>query len=92
VPLSFTASIGAAVTVTVTSAGSQFVGFTISQISYVIVYVPAGVPAATVTAPVAGFKVTFGSGTSTLIVTVASVAGAPFKVSLPLPLFASTFA
>ena len=34
----------------------QFVGFSCSQIVYVIVYTPAGVPAGTSTRPVAGFS------------------------------------
>ena len=41
-------------------AVSQLVGLSCSQIRYTRVYVPAGVPGATVTAPVAGFSVTFG--------------------------------
>ncbi len=83
VPLSSTASITAAPTVTVAIATSQFVGFSVSQISYVTSYVPAGVPGATLTAPVAGFSVTPGSVVaSCVIVTVASVAGLPFNVSL----------
>ena len=58
-------------------------GFRISQISYVTVYVPAGVPGATFTAPVAGFSVTFGFVVAVCVsTTVASVAGAPFSVSL----------
>ena len=44
---------------------------------------PAGVPAATSTAPVAGFSVTFGCVVASCdSVTVASVAGAPLSVSL----------
>ena len=83
VPVSLRASMTAAPTVTVTVAVSQFVGFSCSQIRYVTVYVPAGVAGATFTAPVAGSRVTFGWVVLTwLIVTLASVAGAPFKVSL----------
>ena len=45
-------------------------------------YVPAGVPGATLTAPVAGFSVTFGFVVESWVrVTVASVAGAPLSVS-----------
>ena len=72
---------------TVTVAVSQFVGFSCSQIWYTSVYVPAGVPGATFTAPVAGSIVTFGFVVLTCVsVTVASVAGTPFSVS-----FTSTF-
>ena len=81
--MSSSATIGAAPTVTVTVAVSQFVGFTISQIRYTKVYVPAAVPGATLTPPVAGLMVTFGSVVLTwVITTVANVAGAPFSVSL----------
>ena len=65
----------------------QFVGLSCSQIWYVTVYVPAGVPGATTTSPVAGFSVTFGFVVAVCVsTTVASVAGAPFSVS-----FTSTF-
>ncbi len=48
---------------------------------------PAGVPAATFTAPVAGFRVTFGLVVATWVsVTFASVAGWPLETS-----FCSTF-
>mgnify|MGYP000013354010 CR=1 FL=1 len=46
-------------------------------------YVPAGVPGATLTAPVAGSSVTFGFVVVTCVrFTVASVAGTPLSVSL----------
>ena len=89
VPVSGVATIGAATTVTVAVAVSQFTPGPLitSQISYVTTYVPAGVPGATFTAPVAGFSVTFGFVVDTCdSVTVDSVTGAPFSVS-----FTSTF-
>ena len=61
----------------------QFVGLSCSQIWYVTVCVPAGVPGATFTAPVAGFSVTFGFVVVTCVrFTVANVTGTPFSVSL----------
>ena len=51
-------------------------------------YTPAGVFGATLTAPVAGFKVTFGFVVLTCVITTfAKVAGAPLSVS-----FTNTFA
>ena len=80
---SLTASSAVAPTVMVAVAVLQLVGFRISQISYVTVYVPDGVPGATLTSPVAGFSVTFGLVVLTCVsVTVASVAGSPLSVSL----------
>ena len=75
-------------------AGSQLVGFNFSQIVYTIVYVPAGVPAGTDTTPVVVFRVGTGApsievaAVVTAIFTLVTVACAPFKVSIPLPLFA----
>ena len=65
---SLTASITGATTVIVTVAVSQFVGLAISQIWYVMVYGPAGVPGITSTLPF-GFKIKFGFETVVVNVT-----------------------
>jgi len=78
--VSATASIGAAVTVTTAFAVSQFVGFNTSQIVYVTVYVPAGVPGATVIVPLA-FNVKPVGTVTPVKVTSDGITTAPFKVS-----------
>jgi hypothetical protein len=54
--LSFMAMICSGVTVTATVAPSQFAGVAISQMRYCRAYEPTGVPAATLTMPVATFS------------------------------------
>ena len=77
-------------------AGSQLVGFNFSQIVYTIVYVPAGVPAGTDTTPVVVFRVGTGAPpievatVVTAIFTLVTVAWAPLRVSIPLPLSSKT--
>ena len=81
-------------------AVSQLVArFKFSQIWYVIVYVPAGVPAGTDTTPVVVFKVgTKAPGeagvagvTTVIVISERFNNGLPFKVSGPEPLSGSTF-
>ncbi len=78
--MSATASIAAAVTVIVEVAVSQFVGFNTSQIEYVTVYVPAGVPAATVIVPLAFNVKPVGTVTPVNVISD-GITTAPFKVS-----------
>ena len=91
------AIIAGGVTVTVTVAGSQLVGFNFSHKLYTIVYVPAGVPAGTETCPVngsitgTGFPFIGVAGVVTVILTWEIRAWTPFKVSEPLPLLLNTF-
>lgn len=91
--LSLLATIGVGNTVTVTVfVVSQFVGLSVSHRVYGMVYVPAGVPAGTLTLPVAAVNtgrgdVSAAPGTCAAVPTaeicvVVVVAGTPFKVSL----------
>ena len=80
VPKSSLAIIGAAPTVTVTTAVSQFVGFKFSHKVYVTVYVPTGVFGATVTLP-SGLTVK-GPFVFGVRVTRVKFTFTPFKVSL----------
>ncbi len=67
-------------TVTTAFAVSQFVGFNTSQIEYVTVYVPAGVPAATVIVPLA-FNVKPVGTVTPVKVTSDGLTTTPFNVS-----------
>ena len=77
-----TASITAAVTVTDTFACEQLVGFIFSQIWYVKVYVPAGVPAATTTL-VPDKVIPALVDDTNVVVTCAGLTAIPLSKSLP---------
>ena len=94
--VSFTALITGAGHVIVTIAVSQFVGAAFSQIWYVMVYVPAGVPAGTEICPVAGLTLGTGpplieaAGVTTVRFTWLIVTATPPNVSGPLPFEVNT--
>ena len=82
-PASLVATITPALTGTVTLAWSQLVGALVSQISYTSTYMPAGVPGATETAPVAVSSVTPALVLEMKrVVTLLAVTATPARVSL----------